>query len=134
VVRGSRRAAAAKHSSGTAVIGPARRRRVRIHGPPDTKPERSCVIDHTRYPAHSGARRIVSTVRPISGPTGAILRSRPYSPNEKASTREIHGSWPRSIAIHVTPAAAVTTAAFINGVRRSPSRTIPNTTLTSGLM
>ena len=92
------------------------------------------LIDHARYPAHRGARRIVSTVRPISGPTGAILRSRPYSPNENASTSEIHGSWPRSIAIQVTPAAAVTTAAFISGVRRSPSRTMPNTTLTSGLM
>ena len=54
-----------------------------------------------------GARTIVSNIKPTSGPTGIVLRSNAYRPNDSATASGIQGSVPTWIARISSPMPAM---------------------------
>ena len=136
---GSRRAAAAKPSSGSTVTGPVSTSQPSNAASP---PARTCAsaapgcvkVHHASSGTATTAISAVSAARPSRAPSAAVLRTRPYSANRSASASAIQGSAPAVAVSQTTPAAASATAVHCTGRSRSPSTATPSATLTIGLM
>ena len=77
VASGSRRAAAAKHSSGIAVNGPDNSSQPTSGLMPCSSAPLRLKVHHSSAGSTSGASSRFSIARPSSAPSGAVLRMRP---------------------------------------------------------
>ncbi len=140
MLRGRRRAPAAKISKAPAVHVPVPSIMTSCHQPRPSAPRANSVASpvaptHHRMPTATGATTAVSTVSPLSASTRSPMPflMNEYSANENASTREIHGSPPISTASTMTASSASEMAAIWRRRRRSPRNTTDRATVTSGL-
>jgi len=96
VVMGSRRAAAPKKSSGTAVITPDASSSQKCPAPWEVSVELPLAARKTIATAAGGASTMVSTLRLVMASTLDPTRflTKPYRPKLNASVSAIHGSFP----------------------------------------